>query len=210
MTWYTWFFLAALLICLASLIYHFFILVRSGTPVDYALPAGRVSAGIAYSFTGAMNPAKKESAFLHLPTYTAGIIYHLGTFLSVFLIFILWADVVLTKSLELGFASFLLISSLNGIGILIKRMLKKGLRELSNPDDYISNILVTAFQILMGLALAFGSIFTPCLFLAAGLLLLYIPLGKLKHLLYFFAARWQLGLFYGSRGVWPPIKNHKP
>jgi uncharacterized membrane protein YphA (DoxX/SURF4 family) len=89
-------------------------------------------------------------------------------------------------------------------------MLKKGLRELSNPDDYISNILVTAFQILMGLALAFGSKFTPCLFLAAGLLLLYIPLGKLKHLLYFFAARWQLGLFYGSRGVWPPIKNHKP
>jgi hypothetical protein len=204
------FFLFALLICLAGLAYHLFLLRKSGNPVDYAPPSGNVRAGIQYSFTGAMSPIKKESAFLHLPTYTAGLIYHLGTFLSVVLIFMVWADVVLPPALAWGLAAFLLVSVICGIGILIKRMVKTGLRELSNPDDYISNILVTAFQILMGLALAFGTLFVPWLFLAAGLLLLYIPLGKLKHLLYFFAARWQLGLFYGRRGVWPPFKNQKP
>ena len=206
MTWYTLFFLLALFICLASLTYHIRFLLKSGNTPDYAPPSGSIPAGIQYSFTGAMSPVKKESAFLHLPTYTAGMIYHLGTFLSVFLIFILWADVILPPALSWGLASFLLVSALCGIGILVKRMLKKSLRKLSNPDDYISNILVTAFQLL----LAVSSKFTPWLFLAAGLLLLYIPLGKLKHLLYFFAARWQLGLFYGRRGVWPPNNGINP
>ncbi|MCX6285428.1 MAG: hypothetical protein NTW31_14510 [Bacteroidetes bacterium] len=210
MTWYTLFFVIALLVCMASLSFHLVLLIKAGNPPDYATPSGSIPAGIQYSFTGAMSPVKKESAFLHLPTYTAGIIYHLGTFLSVFLIFILWADVIFPPALLWGLASYLLVSALCGISILVKRIIKKGLRELSNPDDYISNILVTVFQILTGLTLVYNTVFTPWLILAAGLLLLYIPLGKLKHLLYFFAARWQLGLFYGRRGVWPPLKNQKP
>ncbi len=210
MTWYTVFFFIAFLVCMAGLSFHLLRLLQSGNNMDYAPQSGSITAGIRYSFTGAMSPTKKESAFLHLPTYSAGIIYHLGTFLSVLLIFILWADVIFPAALSWGLASFLLVSALCGIGILLKRMIKKGLRELSNPDDYISNVLVTVFQLLMGLTLVSGKVFTPWLFIAAALLLFYIPLGKLKHLLYFFAARWQLGLFYGRRGVWPPIKNQKP
>jgi len=210
MTWYTLFFLISLLIGLANLTYHLTILLKSGNTPDYAPPSGGIPSGIRYSFTGAMSPVKKESAFLHLPTYTAGMIYHLGTFLSVILIFFMLADVVFPPALSWGLAAFLLVSALCGISILVKRMIKKGLRELSNPDDYISNVLVTVFQILTGLTMALGTVFKPWLFLTAGLLLLYIPIGKLKHLLYFFAARWELGLFYGRRGVWPPVKNQKP
>jgi hypothetical protein len=44
-------------------------------------------------------------------------------------------------------------------------------------------------------------------FIAISLLFLYFPLGKLKHAIYFFAARYQLGFFYGWRGVWPPQNN---
>jgi len=157
-----------------------------------------------------MSPLKKESAFLHLPTYIAGLIYHLGTFLSVFLVFMLWADVVLPRSLSWGFVAFLMISAACGTGILIKRIIKKGLRKLSNPDDYLSNILVTGFQILTAISMIYSNFALPWLFIWAGLLLLYIPLGKLKHLLYFFTARRQLGVFYGSRAVWPPNKNQMP
>lgn len=210
MTWFSLFFLISLLICLASLGYHLLFLLRSGQTPDFAPPSGNIRAGILYSFTGAMSPVKKESAFLHLPTYAAGMVYHLGTFISILLIFLLWADVVFPKALSLGIAAFLLASASCGTGILIKRSVKRNLRALSNPDDYISNTLVTVFQLLTALTLAFGSVFTPWLFVAAGLLLLYIPMGKLKHLLYFFAARCQLGLFFGRRGVWPPHKNQTP
>jgi hypothetical protein len=50
--------------------------------------------------------------------------------------------------------------------------------------------------------------FAPYYFICAGLLFLYLPLGKLKHSLYFFAARYHLGFFYGWRGIWP-VKNHE-
>jgi hypothetical protein len=33
-----------------------------------------------------------------------------------------------------------------------------------------------------------------------------MPLGKLRHVVYYFAARYHLGFFYGWRNVWP---NHE-
>ncbi|MEI8005271.1 MAG: hypothetical protein WCI48_03620 [Bacteroidota bacterium] len=197
----------AFLICACILLFHLFRLFRLGSPEDFAPPAGNVKEATLYSFTGAMSPLKKESAFLHLPTYTAGIIYHLGTFISLFLMFFMWADFVFPKPLAGGLASFMLISSGCGASILIKRFVNQGLRHLSSPDDYISNILVTAFQVISGLILLFPGLFASAYFIIAALLLLYIPVGKLKHLLYFFFARMQLGFFFGSRGVWPPQSN---
>jgi len=146
---------------------------------------------------------KKESAFLHLPTYISGILYHLGTFLSIFLFFFILAQVVLPGIFAYLFSGFFLITGGCGIGILIKRFVKHELRSLSSPDDYISNLLVTLFQILTALGLLFPAIL-PAYFILASMLLLYFPVGKLKHAIYFFAARYHLGLFYGWRGVWPP------
>ena len=34
-----------------------------------------------------------------------------------------------------------------------------------------------------------------------------MTVGKLKHVVYFFAARYHLGFFYGWRNVWPPHKT---
>jgi hypothetical protein len=77
------------------------------------------------------------------------------------------------------------------------------MRALSNPDDYISNLIVTLFQLATAAVLFWPQLF-PVYFVLTALLLLYIPLGKLKHAIYFFAARYQLGYFFGRRNVWPP------
>jgi nitrate reductase gamma subunit len=193
----------SLSICMISLGYHFYRLVRFGRPNDYSKKIGDTSAAIQYAFTGAMSPLKKESALLHLPTYTAGIIYHLGSFLSILLLVLF-----LFKLEPFGWQrwliiGFLLLTSINGLAIFIKRIVKKELRALSNPDDYISNFLVTAVHILTAITLSNVRLF-PAYFILISILLLYMPLGKLKHPIYFFAARYYLGLFYGWRGVWPP------
>jgi hypothetical protein len=203
MHWYHVLALASLAVCAASSLFHLFRLIRLGKPIDYAPAAGKTGPAIQYAFTGAMSPMKKESAFLHLPTYTAGILYHIGTFTAIplffFLLFIPWPGGSLTWLL----AGFFVITSASGIGIFIKRFVKKGLRDLSSPDDYISNMLVTLFQLLSALVLSLPA-FLPAYFIVASLLLLYFPIGKLKHAIYFFAARYHLGVFYGRRGVWPP------
>jgi hypothetical protein len=149
-----------------------------------------------------MSPQKKESAYLHLPTYSAGIIYHLGTFLCILVFIIIVLGVPIVPTIGKVIAVFIWISGISGIGILFKRMVVSKLRKLSNPDDYISNSLVTAFHFITGIYVAFGYGETGY-YLSAAILLLYFPIGKLKHAIYFFAARYHLGFFYGWRGVWP-------
>jgi hypothetical protein len=211
--WYQWMALFALAICLGVLLAYFIRLVRLGKPVEYSKPAGKTGKAIRYAFTGAMSPTRKESAFLHLPTYTAGLFYHMGTFLSMFLFFFIISGITPEGWIAKGIIAFLSISAGSGIAILVKRIIKKELRSLSNPDDFISNFLVTLFQILtiVMLFLPTGQLGNwPAVqlsyYLIYSLLMLYIPVGKLRHTIYFFAARYHLGIFFGWRGVWPPEK----
>jgi hypothetical protein len=203
MDWYYWLAIVSLSVCLLSCIYHAYRIISLGNPPEYARRAGNIGKAVRYSFTGAMSPKVKESAYLHMPTYLAGIIYHLGTFLAIFLFiaslfniwsqgWFMWIEVAMLSA-----------AGISGIAILIKRFSKHELRALSNPDDYISNILVTAFQFITVIAMVDPQ-YIPAYFIIVSLLMLYFPLGKLKHAVYFFAARYHLGLFYGWRGVWPP------
>ncbi|HEX7554211.1 MAG TPA: hypothetical protein VF378_11710, partial [Geothrix sp.] len=91
---------------------------------------------------------------------------------------------------------------LAGLGLLLKRLLLPELRGLSHPDDFVSNGLATVF---VALALA-GP--TKAWLLSATLLLVYVPLGKLRHCLFFFVARRHLGAFFGRRGVFPTEGLH--
>ncbi len=203
MEWYYWLVFSALGICIVSCIFHFVRLLKLGKPTDYSEQSGNINKAVKYAFTGSMHPKKKESAFLYLPTYTAGIIYHIGTFLAILLFILILFDVNFHATFQILLIIFLIVSSLCGLGILIKRIAKQEMRGLSNPDDYLSNILVTGFQILTALAL-YKQAYVPAYLMETSLLLLYLPISKLKHTIYFFAARYHLGFFFGWRGVWPP------
>jgi hypothetical protein len=175
---------------------------------DFAPAKGKIRPAVFYSFFGAMSPSKKETAFLHLPTYIAGIIFHLGSFLSILILAYYVAVKKPGQFISNFVAGFLLISACTGIALFIKRMLNKNLRSLSNPDDYISNALVTLFQLATALALIVSWIL-PAWYIISVCLLLYFPAGKLKHAFYFFAVRYHLAVFFGRRGVWP-LKPVKP
>ncbi len=206
MIWYQWLAIGSLAVCLISCLVHFTKLVKLGKPKDYSQPKGDLGSSVRYSLTGAMSPTKKESAYLHLPTYTAGLLYHLGTFLSLFLFILFLAGFYPEGLIQYILAGILVVTGLSGAGILIKRISKQQLRSLSNPDDYLSNLLVTLIQLLTAWAIINAQVL-PLYFISISALLLYLPLGKLKHTIYFFAARYHLGFFYGWRGVWPPNKD---
>lgn len=205
MSWYHWISIGCLVVCLAALGFHLTRLLRLGSPKDFSVRRGKVTSAVVYSFSGAMSPAKKESAFLHLPTYTAGILYHLGTFFCFILFILNLSGTHIPPPLHLVVFFFLAVTGIAGTGILVKRIIKKGLRSLSLPDDYFSNLLVTIWHLLSAVCLLLPQ-WLPLYFIWTSLLLVYIPMGKLRHLLYFFAARFQLGFFYGWRGSWPPKK----
>lgn len=198
--------LAALAICLGMLLYHFIRIVRLGKPKDLSEPSGSVAKGVVYANTTAMMPQNKESAYMHLPTYTMGIIFHIGIFTSILLYFISFTPLLDMWPLFWKIIGCCLaISGTCGIALFIKRCINKNLKVMSNLDDYLSNMLTTLFQIMTALLLWFhdSTLVSTLYYIEVSLLLLYIPQGKLKHMLYYFAARYHLGFFYGWRNVWP-------
>lgn len=202
MSIYKLIFAGSLVLLLVSFLIFLLEIRPSRWRVNPARPLGKKSQGIKYSFTGAMSPAKKESAYLHLPTYSAGIIFHLGIFTGIINIFILAGGIVYADWLRFIISAILAAGSICGFFIQLKRISRYSLRNLSSPDDYFSNLLATGFQVIGLLAISNPN-FENLMYIYSAFLILYIPAGKLRHSFYFFSSRIALGIFYGNRGVWP-------
>ena len=229
MSWYIWTSLAALLFCVVLLGGYFVRLLKHGSPKDLSQKSGNITQAVCYSCIGAMSPMQKESAYLHLPTYTAGsflyekiylpckwagIFFHIGNFLAIAVYLLFTLAVIFnfqipiestTNLIVMILAAIIFIAAVCGLALFIKRLAKKELRDLSCADDYISNLLCTIMLFLTTyslLTLQFGAAY----YVIMALLFVWMPLGKIKHVLYFFFARYHLGFFYGWRGTWPPKK----
>ena len=206
MTTYHWICLAGFAVCLLSCLYHFVRIVGSGIPLDNARAKGKIRPAVIYSFTRGMSPKKKETAFLHLPTYFAGLLFHLGTFLGFAWLVLLFFGVSLYPTIHYISAIFLAATGITGLGILVKRVFNKNMKSLSNLDDYISNLLVSGCHLVLAVTLLQPETIS-ILLIYSTILFLYIPLGKLRHMVYFFTSRFHLGVFYGRRGTWPIKKQ---
>lgn len=189
-----------------SAFYQVMLVTLRGKNDEWSAARGSVREGMIYSLTGAMAPWKKETAFLHLPTYGAGIVYHIGSFVAFGWLAIHCFGIGIPAWIRIISIAVFLASVVSGAGILLKRFINPRLQKLSVPDDYFSNGLVTGFQIVSLLVLL-RKVETQVLFFYAGLLFLYIPVGKLRHVIFFFIARLYLGRYYGKRGIWPPSRN---
>ncbi|MDR2011027.1 MAG: hypothetical protein LBQ22_11180 [Bacteroidales bacterium] len=209
MYWFQYLSLGCLSICILTLLWHFFRLIKLGKPKDLSEKSGNIPKAEMYSYTIAMMPTNKETAYLHIPTFTLGMLFHIGTFAG-FILFVTWFFVNPEQFpywLTICSSIILAIGAVSGISLFVKRILFKKMRELSNPDDFLSNIFTTLFQVATLAYLMLGYDFAIPYYIITSMLLLYLPVGKLRHVVYFFAARYHLGFFYGWRNSWPPQKT---
>ncbi len=199
---------ATSLVLLAALLWAAVALARSRlalgavrTP-SLSSPRGSEAAGVRYAFTTAFLPSAKESSRAHLPTYAAGIAYHLGAFAMLGRLALTLVSAAPPSAVDRALAALFALALACGLGLLAKRRLDGALRAISVPDDLIANLLVNA-----ALATALVAVLGPgdrstALFQVAGaVLLLYVPLGKLRHMLFLFTSRRLWGRNYGRRGV---------
>jgi len=158
--------------------------------------------GVAYAFGRGMMPWEKESAAKHLPTYVSGIVYHTGIFAAILFVFLSAASLRLPEVLLDVFRGLMACGFLSGTGLLLKRSIKPGLKEISCPDDFAANILVDLF-VLCGFLSSFLTAAIPFFSILAILTFLYMPLGKIRHCFFFFYSRLLFGSYFGRRGVLP-------
>lgn len=163
--------------------------------------------GVAYAFGQGMMPWEKESAKKHIPTYMVGFLYHFGIFAAfIYLIARIF-------SVQLGTLSVLILKILlsvglvSGFALLIKRFSLKYMRKISCPDDFLANLLVDLF-LIFSLVDVYYPNFRSLFYLSAIILLLYIPVGKIRHCFFFFYSRILFGRFFGRRGVYPRQQHH--
>lgn len=170
---------------------------------DYSSRAGSSARGIAYCFTVAMTPRHKESVRHHPVKFGVGVVMHIGVILSLLaaLLLLVW-PMVGHAVLSLG-RPLIATSLVAGLYLLIRRILSRDLRAMSAPDDYIA-ILATCGLLALACVntTVVGSEAVYLIF--AGLLFAYLPLGKLRHAVFFFVARANHGRRLGYRGVYPP------
>lgn len=191
---------AAALVAVVSLVSWMVRLQRMPRLADPAPAKGSGSAGVVYSFTLGMLPWRKESTSQHWPDYLRGVLFHIGIAAAlVALVASLWWQVPGTAfgTVAGGVMAAGLVSG--GIGLLM-RATKQSMRALSRPDDYASPVVVELF-VAAALAFVAGAAGREFLYFAASLMLLYIPMSKIRHAIYFFYSRPYFGRLFGRRGV---------
>lgn len=173
-----------------------------GGRIEFSAPSGRAISGIIYNFTIAMLPSHKESISKHPMKFVIGLLMHIGVFISIVKVLILLISPG-TAPIIPNFISILLgISVICGFYLFVRRIITVDLRSMSVPDDYIS-ILLTIGLMIMAIAHETGQILSGAFLIYASIIYFYMPLGKLKHVLFFFIARAEYGGRLGYRGVYP-------
>ncbi len=180
------------------------VVLRRGYKLELGAPKGSPRRGILYSLTFSMLPWKKDSTRRHPWTYAAGMGMHLGVFLTV--LFALGRRFASWPEWSLPFFGLAAgVGLVSALGLFVKRGTRSYMHAISSTDDFLANLLVQLY-LLGGCLTAFlpaanTSAANTFWRLTAILLLLYVPLGKIYHMLLFFVSRALFGLQFGRRGV---------
>ncbi len=168
----------------------------------YAKAQGSSAKGIVYAFGQGMLPWEKESASKHLPTFFGGIAYHLGIFAALLIPAAGLLQIHLPDIADSVIRILIVIGLVSGIGLLIKRLTLPYMRFISCIDDYVANVLVELL-LLSALLATFHLAWCRVMMIVTIVLLLYIPMGKIRHCVFFFYSRILFGKFFGRRGTLP-------
>jgi hypothetical protein len=169
-------------------------------PVDRSPAKGSPQRGLVYAFTLGMAPWAKESTRLHMIAYLRGIAFHIGIFAALLALLIspLWG--VAPALARSAFAVVIALGALMGFAGEAMRWAERNLRALSTPDDHASVWAVSIFMAVTAAALT-SQVWLPAMYVTAAALMIYAPLSKIRHCIYFFFSRRFFGLFIGRRAI---------
>lgn len=175
---------------------------RRLVPADNSLIKGNIPHGIQYAFTTGMMPWAKESTRIHMLAYLRGIGFHVGIFAAIAAVIVSPFWNYFPPLLSQALFWVLVLGAVLGAVGGIMRIAEHNLRGLSLPDDHFAVWLTTLFILVSGLAVFNKTLMIP-MYVISAITFVYVPLGKIRHCLYFFFARIFFGKFFGRRAVFP-------
>jgi hypothetical protein len=200
--------LAGLVAALFGIYFRYTETKRRAVPVDNSPIKGSLSNGLKYAFTSGMMPWAKESTRIHMLAYLRGIGFHIGIFAAIGAVVIspFWG---FFRPLFIWTLFWVLtLGAILGAAGGVMRITEHHLRGLSLPDDHFAVWVTTLFIALAALAVLNEAFMIP-MYIVSAITFVYVPLGKIRHCLYFFFSRMFFGKFFGRRAVLPHAEGIK-
>jgi hypothetical protein len=192
--------IAGLVIGLLGIFLRFKDIMNRPFKKDLARERGSGGRGILFAFTLGMAPWEKESTRIHWIAYMRGIFFHVGIFIAFgVLLASPWLDALPDWLIWLGIA-VTGFGALFGFTGIFMRLAGPNERALSVPDDY-GSVFLTSLFIALAFATLLWPLVLPAFYVVTGIVGAYIPLGKIRHCIYFFYSKFFFGKGFGHRGV---------
>jgi hypothetical protein len=174
---------------------------------DFSMPKDSPTKGILYAFTLGMSPWSKESVRIHAIAYSRGIAFHIGIFagLAAFLASPWFGSI--PQVVRMLFAIVTGLGAVMGVTGGVMRLVEHNLKAISTPDDHASVWLVSLFLAAMTAALV-SIEWLPAMWLIAAAMLVYAPMSKIRHCIYFYFGRLFYGIHVGRRGIVSGLIEH--
>jgi hypothetical protein len=173
---------------------------------DYAVAAGSGARGVIYNLTAAMSPAHKEAARNHPVKFGAGVLLHAGVAVALLELLALVArPCAYPRALGAALAAVLALALASSVFLFCNRLFHAQMRALSSWDDYLSPAL-TFTLLALAAAYALGRVGAAALLVYGAAFFFYLPIGKLRHVLFCPVSRIELGRRLGLRGTFPPAR----
>jgi hypothetical protein len=169
---------------------------------DYSARAGSTSKGVLYNFTVAMSPGHKEVIRNHPFKFIVGMTMHVGVGLAIIKVLILLVNPNIPPLAPIPLGVLLALTAAAALFLFARRFFSANLRKMSAFDDYLASFATLAYLTAASLH-EFGLLDSSAFLLADAAATFYIPLGKLRHVLFCPISRLDLGRRLGFRGTFP-------
>ncbi|MGQ9553917.1 MAG: hypothetical protein ACUVWR_07385 [Anaerolineae bacterium] len=180
----------------------YFLLRHKVAPDRAPDPKGNLVQGVIWSLLILVTPWRMESSSKHWTRYVEFIIFHIAIFLNILTSFLLtYTPGIMGPPVNYAFVLFLGLGLIAGLFRIVRRFNRPEMRIISSFDDYFSMILVLLF-LFTGMLALLGLFWAIVIyFVIAAFFLLYEPLSKIRHYLYYPFGRIFFGTDFGRRGV---------
>jgi nitrate reductase gamma subunit len=210
------FFYAALLIFIGGMIYRLVNVIGLGWKKDLVKAKGSKAGGVVRSFLKGILiwpfiPWVKNTFKRNPLVYIGGGLFHLGLFVVIFLgtpHMLAWKSLLGFgwPTLALPIVDWLAAGAIVGMLILlINRIIHPVLRLISGPAEYLAWLfvflpMVTGYMMTHHLWFQYQTLYSLHM-LAVDVMLIWIPISRISHFIFYFFARVIHGTEFGKRGV---------
>ncbi len=171
-----------------------------GGAADQETSTGRA---VAVSYASILSPLAMESTRRHWRRWAVFAAYHIGILVAITATFTIpFTPGLMTQSVRRVAATAIALGLVAGFVKIYWRLTLPELRSISQPDDFFGlTILQVWFAIAIPAVLLNHPGWLVVYFVMTALLLVYVPVSKISHYIYWFFSRYLFGRRYGRRGV---------